>query len=87
MSRILAARTLRLAEEEKTVLTGAHLSFLNTLAGDEKVRVHWQDSHWTEAVQSFGRIVAALSLQPQFVAPFIRIGGITAQYWGIHIVD
>ncbi|KAK5972994.1 hypothetical protein GCK32_015593 [Trichostrongylus colubriformis] len=87
MSRILAARTLRLAEEEKTVLTGAHLSFLNTLAGDEKMRVHWQDSNWTEAVQSFGRIVAALSLQPQFVAPFIRIGGITAQYWGIHIVD
>ncbi|XGW19400.1 hypothetical protein V3C99_003322 [Haemonchus contortus] len=87
MSRILAARVLRLAEEEKTVLTGAHLNFLNTLAGDEKMRVDWPTPNWIEAVQSFGRIVAGLSLQPQFVVPFVRIGGITAQYWGIHIID
>ncbi|VDO05144.1 unnamed protein product [Haemonchus placei] len=62
-------------------------SFLNTLAGDEKMRVDWPTPNWIEAVQSFGRIVAGLSLQPQFVVPFVRIGGITAQYWGIHIID
>ncbi|KAK6729733.1 hypothetical protein RB195_006656 [Necator americanus] len=87
MTRLLAARTLRLAEEEKVVLTSAHLSFLTTTAGDEKMRVDWSNSDWKSAVKSFGKIVSALSLQPQFLAPFIRIGGITTQYWGIHIVD
>ncbi|KIH57321.1 hypothetical protein ANCDUO_12490 [Ancylostoma duodenale] len=87
MTRLLAARTLRLAEEENTVLTSAHLSFLTTTAGDEKMRVDWSSSDWKEAVRSFGKIVAGLSLQPQFLAPFIRIGGITTQYWGIPIVD
>ncbi|VDP10409.1 unnamed protein product [Heligmosomoides polygyrus] len=87
MARILAARTLRLAEEEKTVLTGAHLSFLNTLAGDEKMRVDWPTDNWRDGVQSLGRIVSGLSLEPQFVAPFIRISGITVQYWGIHVMD
>ncbi|EPB77511.1 hypothetical protein ANCCEY_03420 [Ancylostoma ceylanicum] len=87
MTRLLAARTLRLAEEENTVLTSAHMSFLTTTAGDEKMRVDWSNSDWKEAVRSFGKIVAGLSLQPQFLAPFIRIGGITTQYWGIPIVD
>lgn len=62
-------------------------SFLNTLAGDEKMRVDWPTDNWRDGVQSLGRIVSGLSLEPQFVAPFIRISGITVQYWGIHVMD
>ncbi|KJH51182.1 hypothetical protein DICVIV_02644 [Dictyocaulus viviparus] len=87
MTRLLAARVLRLAEEQNTVLTSAHLSYLITVAGDERMRVDWPNSNWKDAVQSFNKIISCLSLEPQFLAPFIRIGGITIQYWGIHIVD
>ncbi|KAJ1367375.1 hypothetical protein KIN20_028275 [Parelaphostrongylus tenuis] len=87
MTRLLAARVLRLAEEQNTVLTSAHLSFLTTIAGDERIRVDWPDSNWKDAVQSFAHIVCSLSLEPKFLAQFIRIGGITLQYWGIHIID
>ncbi|WKX91769.1 hypothetical protein Q1695_010084 [Nippostrongylus brasiliensis] len=87
MTRILAARVLRLVEEEKTVLTGSHLSFLNTVAGEENVRVDWPDSNWKDSLQSFGRILSGLHVPPQYAASFIRISGITAQYWGINIMD
>ncbi|VDL72597.1 unnamed protein product [Nippostrongylus brasiliensis] len=82
MTRILAARVLRLVEEEKTWFV-----FLNTVAGEENVRVDWPDSNWKDSLQSFGRILSGLHVPPQYAASFIRISGITAQYWGINIMD
>uniref|UniRef100_A0A0K0DA95 RAB3GAP2_N domain-containing protein n=1 Tax=Angiostrongylus cantonensis TaxID=6313 RepID=A0A0K0DA95_ANGCA len=61
--------------------------FLITVAGDEKMRVNWPSNNWKDAVQSFGQIVSCLSLEPKFLAQFIRIGSITVQYWGIHVID
>ncbi|VDM81297.1 unnamed protein product [Strongylus vulgaris] len=68
-------------------LLSSDKNFLTTTAGDERLRVDWSNSDWKEAVRSFGKIVSALSLHPQFLTPFIRIGGITTQYWGITILD
>ncbi|VDM80434.1 unnamed protein product [Strongylus vulgaris] len=74
------------ASREMTGITQTE-HFLTTTAGDERLRVDWSNSDWKEAVRSFGKIVSALSLHPQFLTPFIRIGGITTQYWGITILD
>uniref|UniRef100_A0A1I7XR99 RAB3GAP2_N domain-containing protein n=1 Tax=Heterorhabditis bacteriophora TaxID=37862 RepID=A0A1I7XR99_HETBA len=83
--RLLAARVIRLVEEENVVITIAHSNYLSDIAGDESLRVEWEGSTWREAVLSLGWMIAALP--PEYHHYFMRIGGILLQYFGLQIVD
>ncbi|PAV67919.1 hypothetical protein WR25_22193 [Diploscapter pachys] len=82
--RIVAARIVRLADEEKTTLTPNHSSLLCEFAGEETCRVENGSVGWRASLQSMGRLLSSLPNLPQVsIASLVKLNSLSEQYFAL----